>query len=167
MSTFIAPPDPTHEFRAPQFVEQERTLPNYIKWQSIAFVVVLLTPAELLMRMHDLTKSQLIGLAKDPRFKTIINDTKEALAKGGAKATFKMRAGMIAEELLPELRRVAMSQYTDPKIKKDILDAMTRYAELDPSINKNKNDGVTVNFSFGGGMPGLSRLSGHPEVIDV
>jgi hypothetical protein len=93
-------------------------------------------------------------------------ETKAALAKGGAKATFKMRAGMIAEELLPELRRVALSSLTDPKVKASIMDAMTRYADLDPSIGKSKNDGVVVNFMMGPGMPGLSRLSGQSEVID-
>ena len=165
MNTYMAPPTPS-EFAAPRFHETERALPDYVKWQSIAFDIVLKTPAPLLLRMHGLTAPQLKALVGDARFAEMVRETKHSLNKGGIKATFKMRAGMIAEELLPELRRIALSPLTDPKVKVSIMDALTRFSELDPSAGKNKNDGVTVNFAFGAGMPGLSRLSGQPEIID-
>lgn len=154
-------------FRAPQFQEVERTMPAYIKWQSIAFDIILRTPADLLCRMHDMTTEQLKLLLADRRFVAMARDTKSSLDKGGVKATFKMRAGMIAEELLPELRRVALSGLTEAKVKLSIMDALTRYSELDPSIGKGKHDGVVVNFAFGAGMPGLSRLSNQPEAITI
>lgn len=141
------------------------------KWGPFCFDMALNSDDwQLVCETYQITEDCFGRLLDNPAFVNRLKDAKMQVKTLGPSAGFVLLARVEAEKHLVTLSKIAGQQGVGELTRVRAIENITRYAHLDPSVqkgsgkeeNRTASPGVLVQFNIGGGLLGKST-----QVIDV
>lgn len=128
------------------------------QWQTnLVIDVAMGVDPDVICEAYDLQFTQLEHIKKLPSFASRLEEMEKELSKTGA--SFRIKAGLQAEEYLKTSFAMVQDPTMDPKIRRDLIEMTARWAAYDKPGGKDaegKGGGFQININLGAASEGTT-----------
>ena len=118
-----------------------------------------------ILKAHGTTAQEVSDLmANNAEFKTAIRECQSRVKAHGASSGFVLRNQMIAEELLPEMYRMAVDKTSPPAVKLRAIENAVSWGRLDPKLDKDRREQTDTGVHVSINMIGLKDM---PQIVSI
>ena len=135
-------------------------------WGSL-IMEMMLDPAngDEILAAHGTTAQEVNDLMlNNDEFRTAIRECQSRVKAHGASSGFVLRNQMIAEELLPEMYRMAVDKNSPPAVKLRAIENAVSWGRLDPKLDKDRRAETDTGVHVSINMIGLKDM---PQIVSV